>query len=61
MPRPFTLTELQRTCEAILDKRLDKSAFRRRLQGTNELVEVPGEFVRGSQRPGQVYEVGAGL
>ena len=56
MSRQFTLTELQRTCEAILGTRLDKSVFRRRLKGSDELVEVPGEFVRGSQRPAQIYE-----
>ncbi len=61
MPRRFTLTELQRTCEAILGQRLDKSVFRRRLKGSRELIEVPGEFVRGSQRPAQVYEAGEGL
>jgi 8-oxo-dGTP diphosphatase len=56
MSRQFTLTELQRTCEAILGTRLDKSAFRRRLKGSDALVEMPDEFVRGSQRPAQVYE-----
>jgi len=58
MPRRFTLTELQRTCEAILGQSLDKSVFRRRLRGTQELVEIPGEFVRGNQRSAQVYEAG---
>lgn len=56
MPRRFTLTELQQTCEAILGIRLDKSVFRRRLKSSDELMEMPGEFVRGSQRPAQVYE-----
>lgn len=32
MPEQFTLTALQRTCEAILGYPLDKSVFRRRLK-----------------------------
>jgi 8-oxo-dGTP diphosphatase len=55
LPERFTLTELQRTCEAVLGRPLDKSAFRRRLKAYEDLVEVPGEFVRGVQRPAQLY------
>ena len=55
LPEKFTLTELQRICEAVLGRQLDKGAFRRRLRDSPDLQEVPGELVRGSQRPAQVY------
>jgi 8-oxo-dGTP diphosphatase len=54
MPAQFTLTQLQRTCETILGRPLDKSAFRRRVGKSADLVES-GEFVGGAQRPAQLY------
>ena len=61
LPEQFTLTELQRTCELILGRTLDKSVFRRRLKGSMDLVEVEGEFARGAQRPAQLYRAGEGF
>ena len=61
MPRQFTLTDLQRVCEAILGNPLDKSAFRRRLKNSEGLVEVPDQFLRGAQRPAQLYRVQDGF
>ncbi|MBX3589508.1 MAG: NUDIX hydrolase [Burkholderiaceae bacterium] len=57
LPDRFTLTELQRACEAITGEALDKSAFRRRLKlrEGKEFVEVPGEFAEGAHRPAQYY------
>lgn len=60
LPERFTLTQLQRTCEAILGHALDKSAFRRRLKDSPDLVELD-EFVRGAQRPAQLYRARAGF
>lgn len=61
LPACFTLTALQRTCEAVLGRLLDKSVFRRRLKGSEVLVEVSGEFVVGSQRPAQLYRARDGF
>ena len=61
LPLKFTLTELQRACEAILGRELDKGAFRRKLADQATLVPVPGEFVRGRQRPAQLYRAAAGF
>lgn len=69
MPVHFTLTSLQRTCEAILGKALDKSVFRRRLKADLEkqfpevpdLVEVVGVAQRGHQRPAKLYEAREGF
>lgn len=53
----FTLTELQRACEAVLGAPLDKGAFRRRLKNREgrDFVALPGEFETGRQRPAQYY------
>ena len=61
LPERFTLTELQRSCEAILGRTLDKSVFRRRLKTSLDIVEVPDEFVRGAQRPAQLYRARPGF
>ena len=55
LPAKFTLTELQRACEAILGHELDKGAFRRQIKDAPQLVAVEGEFLRGAQRPAQMY------
>ena len=51
----FTLTDLQRACEAILGTHLDKGAFRRKISDEPALIAVRGEFMRGPQRPAQLY------
>lgn len=58
LPRQFTITELQRACEAILGRELDKGAFRRQLKTSADLEIIDGEFVRGAQRPAQLYRAG---
>ena len=60
MPERFTLTALQRTCEAILGSKLDKAVFRRRLKGSADLIET-GEFERGVQRPAMLYRASDGF
>ncbi len=61
LPARFTLTEVQRACEAILGRVIDKGAFRRQLKSARDLVKVPGAFVRGAQRPAQMYRASAGF
>jgi len=61
LPERFTLTALQRTCEAVLGRPLDKSVFRRRLKDSEDIVELVGEFVLGAQRPAQLYRVREGF
>lgn len=60
MPAQFTLTSLQRTCEAILGRTLDKGVFRRRLRGSTDLIET-SDYVRGSQRPALLYAASPGF
>jgi 8-oxo-dGTP diphosphatase len=52
---PFTLTELQTFCEAILGNKLDKSSFRRRLADRNT-IEPSGNVRTGAFRPAQLYQ-----
>lgn len=67
MPERFTLTQLQRVCEAILSPgpaqpcHLDKGAFRRRFAKSPDIVEVRGAFEHGAQRPAQLFRVAAGF
>ena len=61
LPGKFTLTELQRACEAILGGELDKAAFRRQIKDAPQLVAVEGEFLRGAQRPAQLYRAAGGF
>ncbi len=62
LPKKFTLTQLQRTIEAIAGEPVEKSAFRRRLKERHslDLEVVQGEFERGVQRPAQLWRATAG-
>lgn len=61
LPEKFTLTDLQRTCEAILVRALDRGAFRRTIKDAPALRPVDGEFRQGPQRPAQLYRTAAGF
>ena len=54
LPERFTLSQLQKVVEIILGHPLDKSSFRRRLKTSDDIIETD-EFVRGAQRPAQVF------
>ena len=57
MPERFTLTELQRACEAVAGTRTDKRNFRKMLNA-RELVEATGEVRRdGPHRPARLYRL----
>ena len=55
LPGEFTLPELQRTYEIILQQPLDKSSFRRRVIQADMLEELTGRQRDGSGRPAQLY------
>jgi 8-oxo-dGTP diphosphatase len=54
----FSLTELQGVYEAILDRKLDKRNFRRRIEML-KIVKPTSEYRRGGQRPAQLYRFAA--
>lgn len=55
MPESFTLSELQSGYELILEEKLDKRNFRKKVQGLG-LIEATGELRRtGPYRPARLY------
>jgi len=60
LPEGFTLTELQSVYERILGRRIDKSAFRKRVAEADFVEPVPGAMRRASNRPAQIYRLRPG-
>src|SRR5262249_37215845 len=60
LPAKFTLPDLQRVYEQVLGRRMDKSAFRKRIAEADFLEPVPGEKRPASNRPAQVYRIKPG-
>jgi len=56
LPEEFTLTELQQVYEVVLDRPLNKSAFRTRVRDAGLIVEVPRQR-SGPNRPAQLYRL----
>lgn len=54
MPSEFTLTELQRVYEIILDRSLDKRNFRKKILELKVIVSAKGKRA-GAYRPAQLY------
>jgi 8-oxo-dGTP diphosphatase len=61
LPAKFTLPDLQRVYEQILDRRMDKSAFRKRIAEADFLEPIAGEKRPASHRPAQMYRIKRGL
>jgi ADP-ribose pyrophosphatase YjhB (NUDIX family) len=61
LPARFTLPDLQRVYEQLLGRRIDKSAFRKRMAEVDFLEPVEGEKRPASNRPAQIYRVKPGL
>lgn len=57
LPVHFTLSELQTVYETLLGRKLDKSAFRKRMSEADFLEPVEGEMRRASNRPAQVFRL----
>ena len=56
LPKDFTLTELQHVYEIILDKKLDKRNFRKRIQAL-DLIKETGKIRSGmAHRPAALYQ-----
>lgn len=59
LPGKFTLSELQRVYEIILDEELDKRNFRRRMQAYGLLQETGEKIRNGNHRPAALYSARA--
>lgn len=55
LPEEFTLTELQRVYEIILDRKMDKRNFRKRIMSMNILQETNKTKMEGYHRPAKLY------
>jgi ADP-ribose pyrophosphatase YjhB (NUDIX family) len=60
LPRAFTLGELQSVYERILGRKLDKSAFRKRVAEADFVEPIVGEMRRASNRPAQLFRAKPG-
>lgn len=56
MPPEFTLPDLQRVYEAVLDRPLEKSAFRTRMLSA-DVIEPIAKTRKGPNRPAQLYRL----
>ncbi len=54
LPTEFTLSELQKVYETVLNEPLDKRNFRRKMQATDVLEET-GNIREGDHRPAKLY------
>jgi ADP-ribose pyrophosphatase YjhB (NUDIX family) len=60
LPSAFTLSELQRVYEILLERSIDKSAFRKKIAAMDFLEPIAGKQRLGSNRPAQLYRVRGG-
>jgi hypothetical protein len=56
MPAEFTLPDLQKVYEIVLDRPLEKSAFRTRMLAA-DLIEPVAKTRKGPNRPAQLYRL----
>ncbi len=61
LPAKFTLPDLQRVYEQILGRKMEKSAFRKRMAEADFVEPVAGERRLASNRPAQIYRVKRGF
>ena len=55
LPEKFTLSELQKAYEVILDQKLDKRNFRKKMLQLNILKRTGEKKINGPQRPAELY------
>lgn len=58
---PFTLSQLQRAYETIMDREIEKKAFRRRLEHAGVLEETGDMVSEGPGRPAMLYQLTSGV
>lgn len=55
LPKNFTLTQLQQAYEAVLNKKLDKRNFRKKILALKLLTATDQYFSEGAHRPALIY------
>lgn len=56
LPEEFTLSQLQKMYEAILEKELDKRNFRKKILGLEIIKETGNKALIGAHRPAMLYK-----
>ncbi len=56
LPTKFTLTELQKLYEAILEKEIDKRNFRKKILGSNLLLDLNEKQKGVAHKPAKLYK-----
>lgn len=56
LPKHFTLTELQKVYEIVLDERLDKKNFRRKILSLGVVKETTDMKLEGRRRPARLFQ-----
>jgi len=56
LPKNFTLSQLQKVYEAILDKKLDKRNFIKKILSLDLIAKVGQKTVLGAYRPAELYK-----
>lgn len=57
LPDEFTLPDLQKAYEIVLNRPLDKSSFRTRILSATMLEELPNKMKPATNRPAQLYKL----
>lgn len=57
LPDEFTLPDLQKVYEIVLNRPLDKSSFRTRILSTNLIAPIPNKMRPATHRPAQLYRL----
>ncbi|MFH1400955.1 MAG: hypothetical protein ABIH41_05535 [Nanoarchaeota archaeon] len=60
LPPKFTLSQMQRVYELVLDQTLDKRNFRKKLKELDILVETKEMTTGGAHRPARLYRFKSG-
>jgi 8-oxo-dGTP diphosphatase len=55
LPVNFTLNQLQKLYEAILDRQIDKRNFRKKILAMNFLVRLDEKQTKNTRRPATLY------
>ena len=55
LPRNFTLSQLREVYEVILNRKLDPTNFRRKVEASGTIVPTSGRVEGGAHRPPRLY------
>lgn len=57
LPKEFTMRELKNIYEIILNEKIDKSSFIKKINDTNSIEAIEGQMRTGNFRPAQLYRI----